>query len=119
MKNRISSLDIKREVVALQEDEMREFHDLFVHLHSMARVHTSMNWKKARMNLVREGDADSKFFHYIMSRKQRRDSIHLVHVDDVLVEGVQKIRTDVFNHFSSQYLILVHAIWCVLFLWKR
>jgi len=49
---------------------------------------------------VKEGDANSKFFHNMMSNRQRRNSIHMVHVNGVLVEGVQNIRTTVFNHFA-------------------
>ncbi|XP_024628614.1 uncharacterized protein [Medicago truncatula] len=62
-----------------------------------------MNWQKAMMNWVREGDANSKFFHNMMSNRQRRNSLHLIHVDGVLVEGVQNIRAAAFNHFANQF----------------
>ncbi|XP_039683765.1 uncharacterized protein [Medicago truncatula] len=105
-KNQISSLDIKGEEAELLEEEVKELHDLSVQLHSMARVQTSMNWQKARMNWVREGDANSKNFHNMMSSRQRRNAIHLVHVDGVLVEGVQNIHTAVYNHYSSHFRAL-------------
>jgi len=60
-----------------------------------------MNWQKARMNWVKEGDANSKFFH--MSSRQRRNIIDMIQVDGVPVEGVQNIRTTVFNHFATLY----------------
>jgi len=44
VKNQISSLDIKGEEVVLQDDEIKELHDVSANLHSMARVQTSMNW---------------------------------------------------------------------------
>jgi hypothetical protein len=80
-----------------------ELHDLSVNFHSLARVQTSMNWQKARMNWVKEGDANSKFFHNVMSNRKRRNSIHMVHVDGFLVEGVQNIRKAVFDHFANHY----------------
>jgi len=58
------------------------------------------------MNWVKEGDANSKFFHNIMSNRRRRNYLHLIHVDGVPVEGVQNIRTAVRNHFSSHYSAL-------------
>ena len=105
-KNRISSLDIRGEESEFQEEEIWELHDLSVNLHSLSRVHTSMNWQKARMNWIKEGDTNSKFFHNLMSHRQRRNSIYMVHIGGALVEGVQNIRTEVFNHFSSHFRAL-------------
>jgi len=47
------------------------------------------------------------FFHNMMSNRQRRNSIHMVHINGVMVEGVQNIRTAVFNHFADHYRALV------------
>jgi hypothetical protein len=43
-KNRMDSLDSKGEEAELAEEEIRELHDLSINLHSLSRVHTSMNW---------------------------------------------------------------------------
>ncbi|AES70289.2 hypothetical protein MTR_3g051000 [Medicago truncatula] len=63
MKNQISSLDTKGEEFALLDDE------------------------KARMTWLQEGDANSKFFHSVMSNRWHHNAIQLVYVDDVKVEG--------------------------------
>ncbi|XP_024632722.1 uncharacterized protein [Medicago truncatula] len=101
--NRISSLDTKGEEFDLLEAETKEIRELSIELHSLSHVHTIMNWQKAGMNWVKEGDANSKFFHNMMSNRQRRNPLHLLHVDGVIVEGVQNIRIAVFNHFASHY----------------
>lgn len=54
---------------------------------------------------IKEGDANSKFFHNVMSYRKTRNSIHLVHVHGVLVEGVQNIRMKVFDHFATHYRV--------------
>ena len=103
VKNQISFLDTKGEEGDFSEAEVQETRELSVKLHSLSRVQTSMNWQKAMMNWVREGDANSKFFHNMMSSRQRRNSLQLIHVDGVLVKGVQNIRAAVLNHFTTHY----------------
>jgi hypothetical protein len=48
-------------VATLSEAEVEELHDLSANLHSMARITNSINWQKARLNWLQEGDANSKF----------------------------------------------------------
>jgi len=45
----MSTLDIKGETLALEEDEVAEIHDLSVTLHSSARIQTSVCWQQARL----------------------------------------------------------------------
>lgn len=55
------------------------------------------------MNWLKEGDANSRFFHNYMSNRRRHNAIHMVSVDGGGVEGVHDIRTTVFNHFSHHF----------------
>lgn len=103
IKNKMSHLDVKAEMSALSDDEVDELHELFVNLHSMAQVQNSVNWQKSRMNLLQEGDANTKFFHGCMSNRRRHNAINTVFVDGVSVEGVHNIRAAAFNHFSSHF----------------
>jgi len=102
-KDRISFLDSKGEENALVEDECPELRDLSVPLHSLARVNASVSWQQARLNWLQEGDANSKFFHGIMSQRRRRNAIQIVYVDGAQVDGVTNIRNAVFNHFSNHF----------------
>jgi len=96
------SLDSKGEVCTLSDEEVAELQDLSVNLHSMARVQTSMCWQKARLNWL-EGDANSKKIHGIMSSRRRCNAIQMVQVNGIQVEGVQNVRTTVFDHFSAHF----------------
>lgn len=55
------------------------------------------------MNWLKEGGANSKFFHSYMSQRRRNNTIRLVSVDGSNVEGVQAIREAVFNYFSNHF----------------
>ena len=103
VKNKISILDSKAELSALNEDELHEIRDLSVELHSMAKVQNSVNWQKSRLNWLKEGDANSKFFHGVMSGRKRHNTINMVLVDGAYVEGVNHVRSAVFTHFSTHF----------------
>jgi hypothetical protein len=57
----------------------------------------------ARLNWLREGDANSKFFHGILAARRRANAILFIDVDGVRVEGVANVRGAVFNHFRHHY----------------
>jgi len=104
VKEWMSSLDTKGETSALQEEEIAELHELSVNLHSLSRVQESMCWQKSRLNWLQESNANTrKKNHGVMSSRRRCNHIQLIQVNRVQVEGVQKIREAVFNHFSSHF----------------
>ena len=87
----------------LQDVEITTLHDLSLSLHSLSWVHNSITWQKSQMHWLHEGDANTKFFHGIMSQRRRIYTINLVSVGGVAIEGVQNIRAAVYDHFSSHF----------------
>jgi len=67
LKDKITALDFKGEVDLLLDYEVEELHGLSENLFSLSRVNSSICWQQSRMQWLREEDANSKFFHGIMS----------------------------------------------------
>jgi len=103
LKERISSLNLKGKTSALEEEEVVELHELLVNLHSLSLIRTSVSWQQARLRWLQEGDANTKFFNGSMLARRRNNSIQLLQVNGVQIEGVQNIRSVVFSHFSSHF----------------
>jgi len=83
-------------------EELHGFSDELFSL-SLSRIHSSICWQQSRIHWLREGDANSKFFHGIMSNRHIRNSISFFFSNGGLVEGVQNVRSAVFDHFSTHF----------------
>ena len=87
----------------LSDTECGELIEVSANIHSLSRLSNNICWQQARNRWLREGDANSKFFHSVMSSRRRHNTICSILVDGVLIEGVDPIRNAVFNHFASHF----------------
>jgi len=103
LKKNIASLDLKGESDVLSDGEILALHGLSEELFSLSRVNSSICWQQSRAQWLKEGDANSKFFHRIMSSRRSRNAIPFFLVTGALVEGVENVRNAVFTHFRAQF----------------
>ncbi|KAI5415173.1 hypothetical protein KIW84_040576 [Lathyrus oleraceus] len=59
--------------------------------------------QKARCNWIRLGDTNSKFFHSVMKGRFRRNNIASLITSRGRLEGVEDIKSEIFNHFKSRF----------------
>ena len=104
LKIRQADLDSKREEVALSEEELGELHGISTDIHSLSRLNTSICWQQSRLQWLRDGDANSKFFHSVMAGRRRHNSLSSIMVDGEVVDGVNSIRQAVFSHFKNHFM---------------
>jgi len=87
----------------LSLEELEEMRNITHDIHSLSRVSASINWQQARSRWLKDGDANSKFFHTLLSNRHRRNSIVTLKVNGNLVEGAQPIQNVVFSHFKEYF----------------
>jgi len=100
LKTRLSDLDDKAEEDDFTVEEVEELRGVSHDLHSLSRVNTSISWQQSCLLWLREGDANSKYFHSMLANRRRRNTIVSLLVNGSLVEGVQPIRNVVYSHFK-------------------
>ncbi|GAU19761.1 hypothetical protein TSUD_78870 [Trifolium subterraneum] len=105
LKIRLSVLDSKGEEGVLTDEERDELRSVSADIHSLSRVNASICWQQSRLLWLREGDANSRYFHSVLASRRRQNALSVIMVDSVRMEGVQPIRQAVFNHFSSHFRV--------------
>nr|ABD28697.1 hypothetical protein MtrDRAFT_AC149204g1v2 [Medicago truncatula]ABN08490.1 hypothetical protein MtrDRAFT_AC157473g5v2 [Medicago truncatula] len=65
--------------------ELDELHGISTDIHSLSRLNTSICWQQSRLNWLRDGDANSKKFHSILTARRRLNSLSSISVDGVVV----------------------------------
>lgn len=63
----------------------------------------SFLWRKSRMEWLKEGDANSQFFHRCVQKRRKVNEILGLNVDGVLVGGVELIREEINRYFENQF----------------
>ncbi|GAU35285.1 hypothetical protein TSUD_274870 [Trifolium subterraneum] len=71
--------------------------------YTLSRLNASICWQQSRSRWLKEGDANSKYFHSVLANRRRGNAISSLQVGGVTVEGVAPIRQAVVSHFASHF----------------
>ncbi|GAU33774.1 hypothetical protein TSUD_393360 [Trifolium subterraneum] len=103
LKGRLSVLEGKGEVEGLSDVELEELRGISSDIYSLSRLNASISWQQCRSLWLKEGDANTKYFHSTLASRRRGNAISCINANGITLEGVQPIRQAVFSHFASHF----------------
>ncbi|MCI07861.1 cysteine-rich receptor-like protein kinase, partial [Trifolium medium] len=71
LKVRISVIEGKGEEEDLSKTEHEELHGITSDIHSLSHMNASISWQQSRSLWLKEGDANSKYFHSVIASRRR------------------------------------------------
>ncbi|GAU13999.1 hypothetical protein TSUD_168240 [Trifolium subterraneum] len=107
LKDRLATLDEKGGEDDLTESEISEMRGVTSDIHSLSRLHASIRWQQSRSQWLKEGDANTKYFHSVLASRWRGNAISSLQVGNTTVEGVAPIRHAVFSHFEAHFKAVI------------
>jgi hypothetical protein len=82
-KERLTALDQKEEEKEiLSEVELVDFFWVTFDIHSLSRLHASISWQQSHSLWLKEGDANTKYFHSVLASRQRGNAISIIQADE-------------------------------------
>ncbi|GAU36842.1 hypothetical protein TSUD_213660 [Trifolium subterraneum] len=106
LQDRLAALDVKGGEEDLSDTEIEELHGVTSDLHSISRLNTNICWQQSRSRWIKEGDANSKYFHSVLANRRLGNAISSLEVGGVTVEGVVPIRKAVVSNFASHFKVV-------------
>ncbi|GAU41930.1 hypothetical protein TSUD_139160 [Trifolium subterraneum] len=89
-----------------REEEIADLHEVTSDIYSLSRMNAGISWQQFRSLWLKEGDANSRYFHSVLASRRRGNAVSVLHVDGVTLEGVTPIRQAVLSHLASHFKVI-------------
>lgn len=103
LQEELAGWDIKGEESILSPAELERRKLCMAELIRAKKLKSSMMWQKAKIRWLKEGDANSRYFHSWVNRRRRSNEILCLSVGEKEVVQVEEIRKTVREHFRSHF----------------
>ncbi|GKV11964.1 hypothetical protein SLEP1_g23173 [Rubroshorea leprosula] len=102
-KEGIEELDKRAEQTQLTDLEITTRKQLFYDLWDGLKIKEGMSRQKARKEWLRNGDANTQFFHKCIRNRQRKQEINCIEINGCHQNSVQGIKDGIAKHFEELY----------------
>ena len=99
----IKNLDEKGEEGTLTEREVGLQKEMFEELWRLLKAKDALLAQRSRSRWIKEGDANSKFFHKCINLRKQRNSIKVLKENDGWATSPFEVRRKVVNYFTNHF----------------
>lgn len=101
--DKLNVLEKKAEESTLEEEEIKQRKECGIEFWQCARRIESLAHQKSRINWVKEGDANTKYFHAMINYRRKKNSLPGLQVDGVWMEDPNSVKEAVKCFFAQKF----------------
>lgn len=102
-KEELNNIDLKGEAGILSKEEVNKRILCLSRIHTLSSRKCCFLWQRSRMRWLKEGDANSNFFHRCIKKRRKINEILGLNFDGSLVEGVEPLKNEIRGHFERHF----------------
>ncbi|GAU18658.1 hypothetical protein TSUD_124910 [Trifolium subterraneum] len=99
----IQDLDLKAETSSLSSVEIDNRHKAFSDLWGLLRCKEINLFQRSKSRWLKEGDANTSYFHASVKSRGRKNAILALKVGDNWVESVSDVRSEIVDYFRKHF----------------
>ncbi|XP_057432385.1 uncharacterized protein LOC130725150 [Lotus japonicus] len=99
----LNELEKKAEVSDLGEEELKQRREYGAEFWKCAKQAESLACQKAKIKWVKEGDANTKFFHAMINFRRKTNSLTGLNSNGEWCEGPRSVKKEVLNFFAQKF----------------
>ncbi|GKV33811.1 hypothetical protein SLEP1_g42265 [Rubroshorea leprosula] len=100
---KIEQVDMQNEVADLEELEIVKRQEGFFEMWDVLRKRELIWRQKSRSRWIREGDANTRFFHKVANGRRAQNNIAGLMCDGVWIEDLEAVKNEVVKYFRSLF----------------
>jgi hypothetical protein len=103
LRSDIEDMDLRSERMGISDDEVLLCKGWFKELWKLLKSKDAISFQKSRAKWLKEGDANSKYFHACVKNRGRQNSIKALKVQEGWIKGVVAVKSETVRFFSSHF----------------
>ncbi|XP_058726028.1 uncharacterized protein LOC131597340 [Vicia villosa] len=104
-KSELNRLEVKEESMGLADEEINSKRETSASLYNLSKLECSIQWQKSRSKWVKEGDANTKYFHGCVKKRRRENEILALEVNGNMLKGAGEIKNAIVEHFKNHFSV--------------